>query len=418
MKSQLWIAISLLICPPLWAGSLSAPFDLENTAVVPKNINNPRLRGVWVQLSENYNGTGGKEALGTKLNKQVTWDDVVRAQEASLQPIVKASINSVCETGTECAEKGEGPGQTTGQAEINMNVSVPTYVRGITDNTSFILAIPVYTVDVQVSTGFASSLAYKKWMATFKGDPYQQSQVEGKFRDPVATKASDYGYRPLESRSFRRLGDIKIGGKTKFDSDGRLGFAVKYLATVPTGTAPDADELVDVPTGDGGYAMGLTGIAELAFTDYFSMVSSVGYNHQFADRIERRIPVNPGDGISADKEVLSRKRGNQYLAGVSVLAGRSTKGFSVGAGYTFQYMEPTRFNGGQYAAERYKYLDELNPSQSMQSGTLLAQFSTIDSYREKRFVAPLNVSLSYSNVFAGVNVPKSDLISSELVLFF
>ena len=47
-----------------------------------------------------------------------------------------------------------------------------------------------------------------------------------------------------------------------------------------------------------------------------------------------------------------------------------------------------------------------------------AAFSTIDWYKNKKFFYPLQVSVSYSHPFAGLNAPAGDLVAGELVVFF
>lgn len=400
------------------AANLAAPFDVENTSVLPKGINNPRVRSLWLDMSEKYNGAGQMEAQSLKLNKPLTWKQVVEAQDASMRPFAQGSINSLCAPGTQCNQETDGPGSTTGNLSVNVNVVVPTWVRGLTDSTVMIVALPVYKIDVKADTGFNPNASYAQWSASMAGDPLQQDQINNKFKDPINDKATKLGYDRLESSSTSAIGDMKLGGKTEFFRDGIDSMAWKGFVTLPTGTRPNADKLVDTATGDGGYALSSMLIWDHALTDYFKSNVYGGLNYQFSDRLERRIPTSNEDTLSADKELVDRKRGNQYMLGTSMLVGKSTRGVSGSLGYLYQYMDATTFSGSQYAKERYSYLENQFPSQTMHSALAVVNYSTIDYYKDKTFAIPLTATFSYSRVLSGVNVAAGDLISSELLLFF
>src|SRR5690349_5119717 len=66
---------------PALAGDLKAPLDLESTAVLPAGRGNPRFKQVLMWVDQKYNGLGQSEPLGRKLNKTVSWNEVVRSQK-------------------------------------------------------------------------------------------------------------------------------------------------------------------------------------------------------------------------------------------------------------------------------------------------------------------------------------------------
>lgn len=420
LSASVLILSSLFSTPQVFAANLSAPFDFENASVLPKDINSPRFRGMWLGLRESYSSGGNKEFLGSKLNTNVTWASVVSSQDKSVQPIVQASINSLCSSGIDCDAKGLGPGETTGSVNADISIKVPTYTRGITDDTTFIIALPIYSAQVDVQTGFNPSPAFQSWLNTFNTDPYQKNQIAQKFVDPVVSKSIDYGYDNYSSfRYSDRLGDMKVGAKTRF-ATGRhdTTFAVKYLVTLPTGTKPNANNLVDVPTGDGTYALSLTPTVDFQPTSWLTLNAYTGFTYQLADQLQRRIPQKKNESISPDLELVDRKLGNQYALGASSLFGNSQKGFAGGFGYAYQYQDGTRFSGSKFSGERYGYLEEFYQSQTMQSASALVQYSTIEYYKQKKFAVPFSWTLIYTSVFQGVNVSKSDLLSSELIMFF
>ena len=95
-------------------------------------------------------------------------------------------------------------------------------------------------------------------------------------------------------------------------------------------------------------------------------------------------------------------------------------GFSVGAGYSLQYLSGASYDPGIFGAgsERYAWLEGLQPSETLHSALASVQFSTVEMYQAKKFFYPMQARLAYSKPFAGRNATTNDLATAELVLFF
>jgi hypothetical protein len=93
-------------------------------------------------------------------------------------------------------------------------------------------------------------------------------------------------------------------------------------------------------------------------------------------------------------------------------------GIVTAAGYNFQYMTGQTFSRGALLAERYVFLEDQTPAESLHSATLMAGFSTVEWYQSKKFVYPFQANFVYSHPFMGKNVTTNDVVSGELVMFF
>src|SRR5690606_35764354 len=62
------------------AANLTAPFELENTAVLPPGVRNPRFKNIFMPLEAKFGAQGLVEPLGKPLNKVVTFQDLIDAQ--------------------------------------------------------------------------------------------------------------------------------------------------------------------------------------------------------------------------------------------------------------------------------------------------------------------------------------------------
>jgi hypothetical protein len=134
---------------------------------------------------------------------------------------------------------------------------------------------------------------------------------------------------------------------------------------------------------------------------------------------ERRLPAAQDDSLSADKELLLKNWGTSLTTGAGLMQEFPRLGLQLGTQYQVAYTSAVTYSGGQrYAAERYDWLNDLQPSQTLHSVAVLAGFSTVKWYQDGQFVYPLQANLVYSMPVAGRNVPLARVIAGELVLFF
>ena len=175
-----------------------------------------------------------------------------------------------------------------------------------------------------------------------------------------------------------------------------------------------------IPTGDGQVDVGGMVIWDHQLSSDWKVMTNAGLEVQLPDSLDRRIPTTAGDPLSNDIESVSRNLGDKITLGTGLVFGNPRKGFSIGAGYTFQHMAATSFSGTRFNSTRYGLLEGLqaNQAQTMHSATLQASFATIEWFKEGKFFYPFQVHMTYSKPFAGRNVAAADLIAAEIVLFF
>lgn len=396
------------------AGGLAAPFEVESTAVLPSSIRNPRYKNVNTWVDEKFNSFGKKESLGSKLNKMVDWNAIISSQSNETKKnLLKGTLDN------QNLSSADSVGNITGAVNAYVNVNVPVFAYGLKDNWTIALAVPVYKVDLSVDSGFVLNQNTQYFINNLnKTDPVKGADMSNQLTNPLATKLSDYGYRPLQSEKFTALGDAKIVSKYKFHDDEVDDIAFKFDLTLPTGTRSDADKLVELPTGDGQYDIGLGLIWDHNFTNKFSWNVYGLVNVQLPDHLKRRIPTSSDGGLSPDVEDVFRDSGDQYLAGTSIQFGSSKGGFYSNLGYIYQYMQATRFKGNLFAHERYVWLEDQYGSQYLTSVVGQIGYSTIESYRTKEFPIPLQANLGFGRPLSGRNATAADVYMAEMVLFF
>src|SRR5690554_2887656 len=91
------------------AGNLTAPFELETTAVLPSGVRNPRFKNIFMPLEQKYGADASVVPLGKPLNKVVTFQDLIDAQaKAEDKNLLQGSAASLG------FSTKDSPGRTTG----------------------------------------------------------------------------------------------------------------------------------------------------------------------------------------------------------------------------------------------------------------------------------------------------------------
>ncbi len=395
---------------------LTAPIALESSQVLPGGVKDPRFLNILMSIDTKFDGAGQSVPLGDPLNQQVRWTDVISIQSNVDAGAVRSTLRSAG------LDANGSPGSTTGQVNTFVNVKVPALAVGVTDKLTVAIALPIMNVSIAADTGFVRSAEGQSWvdqLCTLSID--QCNQAADKLNNSVNQKLNHYGYQPIRSKNFSSLGDIQLVGKYLIYQDEKHHWTLKSTLVVPTGIAPNVDLALDVPTGDGRFQFGETVVYDHYLTEDLRWNAYGGLMALLPNQMEKRIPVEINNPISGDKEKLTRNLSASFAFGTSMKRLFPSLGLTAGAGYSFQFMPKVRYSGGTQfvsAPMRYSFLEDLTPVQVLHSATLMAGFSTVEWYQNKKFFYPFQANLILSHPLLGRSVTTNDVVSGELVLFF
>lgn len=411
-----WIAATVLMSAAM-AGDLRSPIDVESAAVLPKGVRNPRFKVFFTNVEERFSGVGDVEPLGLKLNKNVTWTDVLDGQKSQSD---REKVQLILqELGYK--DNNASAGQTTGVINSYANVKIPVFAMGISDDLTLALAAPVVSIDISTDTGFYKTAQGQAFVnkAASKSE-WSGNEAMEKINDGVQRKLVENGYEPLKNQSGTHLGDIQLVSKYRLSqlSDDQQSWLVKGTLVAPTGHVASPDRIADVSSGDGQWDVGATLVYDRKLLEDLKINAFAGYLAQLPDSTVKRIPEKQDSSLTPDKEQVSRDLGDQVSLGSSLTYEHPGTGLSVSPGYSLQYMSGAKFDGKRFAPVRYQWLSEQTPSQTLHSFVISAGFSTVNFYRKKQFVYPFEVKLIYSKPFAGRNAGSDSLYAGELVMFF
>ncbi len=401
------------------AGNLSTPFESESTAVLPAKIRSPRVKLISGAVESSFDQDGNLNGLGNSMNKRVTWGDVINNQTTETKKnLVRGALQDAG------INENTTVGSTTGFVSTDLQIQVPVMSIGLSENWTLALAVPFYKVHVNASTGFVKSAEGQKFADSIgKDSPLNATEAAKNLTDPINKKALELGYKPIESEDFTALGDIKLVNKYRYFESENDTVTFKNELTLATGRAPQADKIVDVPTGDGqndisGYAIWDHRLSGEASSKPYGVSVATGVNVQLPDRIERRIPKKTGDPLSDNSEVVERDLGDQFLLSASLFYGSGAGGFYSNLGVQYQYMQASTFRGTKYLAEQYSWLENFYPEQSLTTAVLGFGYSTIGDFRKGKFALPLQANLGLGYPLSGKSASAASLAMGELVIFF
>jgi len=399
------------------AQDLRAPFELETARVLPKGVRNPRFKNIVTGIESRFSGGGIGEPLGQKLNKTVTWADAIAAQPTEAQKAeAQGSIQAAGVDGT------VGPGRTTGDVAVAANIKVPVLAWGLTDRWTMAAAFPIYDVNVRATSGFVAADSGRRWLDEIGSTSVdKQNEAAAKMNDAVNQKLARLGYKPVQDQSQTALGDVRLVSKLVLaESGAEDGYllTLKNDVTLPTGPVPDPANLLATPIGDGQWDIGAALVYDRVFLRDFRWNAFGGYTVQTSGDIARRLPVSGDDSLSADQEVVSQKLGDIVSMGSSLSYQVPRLGITVGAGYQYQRLGATRVEDGKFESQRYRWLEALFPERDLHTGMLMAGFSTVDFYKQKRFALPFQANIAYSAPIAGRQATTNAMWLAELVMFF
>ncbi len=404
----------VLMSSTLQAAGLFAPFTMDSTEVLPKGIRNLTVASFSTDISDSKNGWSNDVPVGGAMNKNVTWGDLVNAQKAgyernSLQGYVQSKGYSM----------GESVGSALGVVDIRVTATVPVIAYGISENFTLAAVIPVLYSNLNVSTGWAANQDFNTAIAKFAADGknYRILQNKQKLMDVVASDVASKGYAPLANETRTGMGDITLAGKYRAVKTDNYALAIVPKLVLPTGETADVNKVIDVAPGAGVWDVGISAIQSYQFDGKFSVVQSVGYTTQLPMYRAKRIPFDPTMTSSPDIDQSTRVQLGDIFSGQVGPKYKLTPLLTLGGALAYQYKAPDVYTGDQFESTHYDWMS-INTEQVMFSGQMGLNFSTVPLYLAHSFAVPLEMNLSYANVFSGRNVNTTELYSAALSLFF
>jgi len=229
-----------------------------------------------------------------------------------------------------------------------------------------------------------------------------------------------YGYEVPHNFSKTELGDLEFGAKYNFYENDGLMLTSVLGGRVPFGSSPSLTNIFDKGSGKGNWAGAVKLIQQYEFNPRWKVSLTEKFTYDFPDTRKRAVPKSPSDNLPsllpADGQVRNVKR-SQPLE------------FHLNLTGTYHLLESLEFWSGYLVTQQSK--DTFSGSgnlyyKGLSEGTDILQhaaevgvgYSTIPSFRAKKFPIPLEVKALYNLTFAGKNVPMVGFTRVDLIVYF
>lgn len=397
--------------------SLSVASHAQYHEILPKGVRAIINKNISSEISSTYNQSGGESPIKYKVNADIKALESIELTE--VQSILSEfkqkypSIYPLISLGTH---------QVDGEADINVNVFALGW--GLTNNLMAYVGIPVYEVRVNMRYKRVKGSSQEEVSAALQdiaSDGEAQATgaaIEQLYDIDAATIQSGFtnalGYNELGSWHGQGLGDIEFGLAYVLYANDYHGMKLSVGGVAPTGYVDDPDTLQDIGFGDGQWDSFIELGGGRILTEDTTVDLWGRYTYQFSSDKRLRVPFSEGLGISDESQEVEEKLGNKYLFGIG-MSHNFNDWFSVKPTFTYEYTESARYNSNNSRANR---LLAYNTDSAAHNLKIAASFSSTRLYKQKKFLLPGSVNLSYQTVIGGYNTPKADLLELEFMMFF
>lgn len=411
------VFICLLFCFFLVMGITSSVYA-GTAEVLPKGVFS--LKGkysYYLPIDTRFDPDGHDENIAADFNgvlNSSVFPDLALIEEFFALPAGSASI-----------------GNSVADFEYNFQDIIFDFQYGLTDNISLGIKVPYYINKNKVNAALNTTNATVGINPSVPGGvaplfvpgtrPLTSEDVQNLLGNGLDTNGdgnidiAGFGYKRFETWSGSGFADIEIGARYQYLNTENWRLAFTGGVRLPTGEVDDPDNLVDIGFGSGAWALlfrlnnDYTGIENFVFDVTFQ------YDLVLPDKETLRVPIDPDQPITSNKEEVDRDQGDIFEFQVSA-AYSFLEAFGVSLEYDYSFALKDRISGDMRFA--YESLEE-ESDWTEHLITAGLSYSTIPLFQKKKFSIPLVASIEYENVFAGSNnILKQQVFTIKFSVFF
>ncbi len=366
-------------------------------------------------------------SIGSKLNSSNKSEDF--AWQVNLDGETIKNLNSAFEAAMTSLEKLSPKayseftaGEYKGSAEAQVNVEAFGIGYGLTEKLTTYFYVPYYVVNVAVDVGTLrpnnvnSTVGQVGGSGTGSiiqslGPTLAEVLNENTYQSIFVNKL---GYQPLGDWEGQGLGDMEIGFLYKLTDLKDKGLAISAGVVAPTGQEDRPDVVQDIGFGDGQwdaffeFGGGIDWGSKLSFDSY------ARYTHQLPMTRELRIPESEDFPYSSKNAAFDIKLGDKIKWSFSSTYD-VTDWFGITPAYSYEYVYNSDYKSIDPEADR---IYELNSNSTSKQVKLALKFSSVNLFQAKKFVAPLDFTISGQRVIGGKNSPEYTRFDLDFRIFF
>jgi hypothetical protein len=314
-------------------------------------------------------------------------------------------------------------GSQRGTVKSDLSVKAVGLGFGLSDKITVFAIVPIIKasldadIDIQGENN-AAAIKAKLGDAAFDDLKAGLDQASHLSRASILSKITDeYQYQSIDHWEYNGIGDIAIGARTGWKYHGvlapRYTLGLTSQMNFPTGPQYDPDSLAQMSLSRGYKSIDLLTDHRLAWKNT-ALGSELGGGVGIPQDTVRRVPVGDEELIAPDRKSLVHiQPGIDTKAAVYGIVGNTTYRGQYKLGVASHHADT--FSGslaGNYGGMGQKTVT----NDVYQEATLI--YTTTKSYKQKKSLIPLLLSLTARNSLAGLNTTTGKSFELSLMTFF
>ncbi len=387
---------------------------MDSTDVLPPKINSPALRVGRVDgIGQRYNGQGQLESLNDINSVQFDAHQIAK---------IEPQVNELVKVLNQFGNQRLGDQLYLGTLHVNTAPEVtylaPVHAYGVTSKWTVALGVPIlhYKNKLSLTESGSNVGAIQQRVGT------QSTQINDAFKrlnvslvGSAQAELAQKGYKPLNDRDQTMFGDVQLASIYQFYKTPEWSAVFRALIELPTGQAPDPDDLADLGI------FGETAIEPALIGSYYvgrglSLGSSLYIHAPLPDKLTRRVPLDDDDVLPdrSGKRNLNRQLGMSGGWDLSATFAFTSE-FQFQLGYEFFSRAADRYSGTSYG-DLGRLSSETNELAERVHANI--SFSSVTAYTQHRALLPAIVSIDVSDTVRGTNVERRLIQELWCTMFF
>ena len=382
-----------------------------STSTLPSSIYSPAIRYGHIEgLDQRFTDSGSLVKLTDY--KAIEFDAKTLARLNSQAQNLIASLNRF-------GAFGLGDSLNLGVLEIQtkpqINYTAPVLARGMTNRWTLALGVPVihYQNNVKLSQSFSNIGYYKNQFSGLSAelDKALNTNIGESTQQALQAK----GYRRLENRDEKFLGDLQLVSLYKIYEDTDLTIVHQATLSLPTGPRYDASDLLAL---NSFHKTSLENLLSLSVNvgSLWKVTPYTSFRLNLPEKIDARIPTNEEDILPDQNstENIEKQEGLSLEVGLQNSIDL-TDAFRVAIDYRLGVKAEDHYAGSR--SGRYDLLAQ-NSNSRWQKASVEFVYSTVKSYLKKSSAFPFMLSVNFFDTLSGQNIERRVGQELSMTLFF
>lgn len=389
---------------------LSLPASSLTTQTLPESVRTLSLKYGQIQnLEHHYSENGALMSLtdykAIEFNAATLAKYNVRAQQL---------IDTLNKFGLYRAGDMFNLGTLEIKTKPEIQYTAPIFGWGISSSWTLGIGVPVVHYKNTISLG--QSFSNMDYYRQFRGlSPELDNALDTDLGSEVQKTVIQKGYKPIENRDQKFIGDIQLASIKKFSVQS-VSYLVHLLTlTLPTGPAYNSDDLLALNSFHEFSIENKIGYVRQLFSS-IEATPFLGFKYFIPQKITARVPKNIEDVLPDEsaKDSIIQSMGPAYSTGLKLSSELSEK-FAVSGFYEYGIKEKTQYSSSVKGDS--SVLGE-NSDSRWQKVNGAISYSTVKSFLKKQSLIPFIIQLSVYDTIAGKNIERQFGQELNLNIFF